>query len=76
MGLYDPRRADALPHAGTFNNNILTMSAGLAGMSEIFTPEAARELSARGEDLRRRLNELCASRRGPGDLSRRRQDRA
>ena len=52
MGRYDPRRPDALPHAGTFNNNILTMSAGLAGMTEIFTPEAARELSALGEDLR------------------------
>ena len=52
MGRYDPRRPDALPHAGTFNNNILTMSAGLAGMTEIFTPEAARELTALGEDLR------------------------
>ncbi|MFI5015075.1 MAG: aspartate aminotransferase family protein, partial [Hyphomicrobiales bacterium] len=58
MGRYDPRRPDALPHAGTFNNNILTMSAGLAGMTEIFTPEAARRLTALGEDLRRRLNAL------------------
>ena len=32
MDLFDPRRADALPHAGTFNNNVLTMSAGLAGL--------------------------------------------
>jgi glutamate-1-semialdehyde 2,1-aminomutase len=30
MDLFDPRRPDALPHAGTFNNNVLTMSAGLA----------------------------------------------
>jgi glutamate-1-semialdehyde 2,1-aminomutase len=58
MGRYDPRRPDALPHAGTFNNNILTMSAGLAGMTEIFTREAARELTARGEELRHRLNRL------------------
>ncbi|MEO8714601.1 MAG: aminotransferase class III-fold pyridoxal phosphate-dependent enzyme, partial [Acetobacteraceae bacterium] len=28
MDLFDPRRPDALPHAGTFNNNVLTMSAG------------------------------------------------
>jgi len=69
MGRYDPRRPDALPHAGTFNNNVLTMSAGLAGMSEIFTPEAARELTARGDDLRRRLNELCASRRAPMEFT-------
>ena len=34
MDLFDPRRPDALPHAGTFNNNVLTMSAGLAGLTE------------------------------------------
>ncbi|SDR63295.1 glutamate-1-semialdehyde 2,1-aminomutase [Rhizobiales bacterium GAS191] len=65
MNRYDPRRPDALPHAGTFNNNILTMSAGLAGMTEIFTPDAARQLTALGEDLRRRLNEACAAHGAP-----------
>jgi glutamate-1-semialdehyde 2,1-aminomutase len=65
MARYDPRRSDALPHAGTFNNNILTMSAGLAGMTEIFTPEAARKLTALGDELRRRLNELGAAHRAP-----------
>src|SRR5262249_48584537 len=28
MEQFDPRRPNALPHAGTFNNNIVTMSAG------------------------------------------------
>jgi glutamate-1-semialdehyde 2,1-aminomutase len=65
MGLYDPRRPDALPHAGTFNNNILTMSAGYAGMTEVFTPEAARELTRRGDELRNRLNRLGAARSLP-----------
>jgi glutamate-1-semialdehyde 2,1-aminomutase len=65
MGRYDPRRADALPHAGTFNNNILTMSAGVAGMTEIFTREAARELTARGEELRHRLNRLGSTHGAP-----------
>jgi glutamate-1-semialdehyde 2,1-aminomutase len=59
MDLFDPRRSDALPHAGTFNNNVLTMNAGLAGLTEIYTPEAARALNARGDKLRERLNELC-----------------
>jgi glutamate-1-semialdehyde 2,1-aminomutase len=58
MDRYDPRRADALPHAGTFNNNVLTMAAGVAGLSEIFTPAAANALFARGEVLRARLNAL------------------
>ena len=59
MDLYDPRRADALPHAGTFNNNVLTMTAGHAGMTQVFTPAAADALFARGEALRGRLNALA-----------------
>ncbi len=62
MELYDPRRADALPHAGTFNNNVLTMHAGVAGLEEVFTAEAADRLFNRGEALRARLN--AAARRG------------
>jgi len=60
MDLFDPRRPDALSHAGTFNNNILTMTAGLAGLTEVYTPEAALALNARGDALRDRLNALCA----------------
>ncbi|HVY13699.1 MAG TPA: aminotransferase class III-fold pyridoxal phosphate-dependent enzyme [Rhodopila sp.] len=59
MDLFDPRRSDALPHAGTFNNNILTMSAGLAGLTDVYTADAARALNARGDALRERLNGLC-----------------
>ena len=55
MGRFDPRRPDALPHAGTFNNNVLTMSAGVVGLRDVFTPEEAVRLNARGDDLRRRL---------------------
>lgn len=58
MERYDPRRADALPHAGTFNNNVLTMAAGVAGLSRLFTPAAATALFDRGEALRARLNAL------------------
>jgi len=62
MELYDPRRADALPHAGTFNNNVLTMHAGVAGLTELFTAEAADRLFNRGEALRARLNAAAAGR--------------
>ncbi len=65
MDLFDPRRPDALPHAGTFNNNVLTMSAGLAGLTEVYTPEAALALNARGDALRTRLNALCAEADAP-----------
>lgn len=65
IDLFDPRRADALPHAGTFNNNVLTMSAGLCGITEVYTPEAARALNARGDALRERLNALCRTAGAP-----------
>ncbi|PWC28669.1 aspartate aminotransferase family protein [Teichococcus aestuarii] len=45
-----------VPHAGTFNNNVLTMAAGAVAMGEIFTAEAAEALFQRGEALRGRLN--------------------
>ncbi|MEM8551603.1 MAG: aminotransferase class III-fold pyridoxal phosphate-dependent enzyme [Pseudomonadota bacterium] len=61
MDLYDPARADALPHAGTFNNNTLTMHAGIAALSEAFTPDIAEDLHRRGEVLRERLNGICRS---------------
>jgi glutamate-1-semialdehyde 2,1-aminomutase len=65
MDLFDPRRPDALPHAGTFNNNVLTMSAGLTGLTEIYTPQAAQALNGRGDALRERLNGLCRAADAP-----------
>jgi glutamate-1-semialdehyde 2,1-aminomutase len=58
MGQFDPSRPDALPHAGTFNNNTLTMTAGHAGLTEVFTAEACVDLNARGDRLRQALNDL------------------
>jgi glutamate-1-semialdehyde 2,1-aminomutase len=55
MERFDPTRADALPHAGTFNNNVLTMAAGLAGLTQVYTAAAAEELNASGDRLRERL---------------------
>ncbi len=69
MDLFDPRRADALPHAGTFNNNVLTMTAGLTGLTEVYTLDAAAALNARGESLRGRLNKLCQDAGAPMQFS-------
>lgn len=57
MDRFDPRRKDALPHSGTYNNNVFTLSAGIAGLRRVYTSEAANELNARGEALRLRLNQ-------------------
>ena len=59
MEWFDPRRKDGFQHAGTFNNNVLTMNAGLVGLTEIYTPERARALNAFGEELRERLNTIA-----------------
>ena len=48
-----------MPHAGTFNNNVMTMAAGGVAMGEIFTAEAAEALFQRGETLRARLNAVA-----------------
>ncbi len=60
MSLYDPRGADALPHAGTFNNNVLTMAAGIAALTEVYPPAEAERLNTSGEALRARLNAIAA----------------
>ena len=62
MQRFDPRRADALGHAGTFNNNVLSMAAGLAGLRELWTPAAVAPLNRRGDRLRERCNALFAAR--------------
>ena len=59
MGIYDPRRENGIPHAGTFNNNALTMAAGAAAMGEVLTDESLDALNARGDRLRAELNGTC-----------------
>ena len=58
MEHFDPRRPDAFQHAGTFNNNVLTMNAGLVGLTQVYTPERAHTLNEWGDRLRRRLNTI------------------
>jgi glutamate-1-semialdehyde 2,1-aminomutase len=62
MQRFDPRRPDALGHAGTFNNNVLSMAAGLAGLRQLWTPAAVQALNARGDALRERCNALFRAR--------------
>ncbi len=63
MAQFDPRRPRAVPHAGTFNNAVLAMAAGLAGLTRVATAEALEALFARGEQLKARINARAAARR-------------
>lgn len=65
MNQFDPRRPDALPHAGTFNNNVLTMAAGLTGLRDIYTPPKAIEHNQRGDDFRDQLNKTIRRHKAP-----------
>jgi len=55
MNLIDTK----LPHAGTFNNNVMSMAAGGVAMGDIFTEEVAAAHFRRGEALRAELNAIC-----------------
>jgi glutamate-1-semialdehyde 2,1-aminomutase len=49
---FDTTRPGAIPHAGTFNNNVATMAAGCVVLGELYTAEAAEAHTARGERFR------------------------
>jgi glutamate-1-semialdehyde 2,1-aminomutase len=60
MSGYDPTRPGSLFHAGTFNNNVLSMSAGIAGLGRVLTDEALADVNERGDRLRADLNRVAA----------------
>jgi glutamate-1-semialdehyde 2,1-aminomutase len=62
MGRFDPSRPDALQHGGTFNNDVLTMAAGAAGLTRILTDAEITRLNNLGDRLRGRLNTFSAER--------------
>ena len=62
MGRFDPSRPDALQHGGTFNNDVLTMAAGAAGLTQVLTAEEIARLNGLGDRLRDRLNAFAAAR--------------
>lgn len=73
MALFDPTRPDALPQAGTFNNNLVSMAAGHAGLTRVYTPEVAERHTARGDALREQLTQAFIAAGAPPAGDRRRQ---
>ncbi|RFU26241.1 hypothetical protein B7463_g10095, partial [Scytalidium lignicola] len=60
MQRFDPSRKDALTHSGTFNNNIVTMAAGVAG-AKLLTPEVFKDMNDRGDRLRVKINDVLTT---------------
>ena len=64
MSMYDPRDPKHLSHAGTFNNNVLSMAAGYAALSAVATAPALDGSKRRGDSLRA-ASTSCSWRRAP-----------
>jgi glutamate-1-semialdehyde 2,1-aminomutase len=62
MRRFDPSEADSFIHSGTYNNNTPTMAAGVAALRDVYTPEAAEALNARGDRLRECMNAVFRQR--------------
>jgi glutamate-1-semialdehyde 2,1-aminomutase len=65
MALFDPSRQGALPHAGTFNNNVASMAAGHTGLTKVYPAEVAERHTARGDSLRAELGRLFEAAAAP-----------
>ena len=61
MRAFDPAAGGVLGHAGTFNNNVTSMAAGVAALTDVLTPERLAATNERGEGLRCRLDEAFRS---------------
>lgn len=55
MSRFDPTDPNHFSHGGTFNNNVVTMAAGVAALSRVFTPEVCIAMNRRGDRLRQAL---------------------
>ena len=60
MDRFDPRAPGHWPHAGTFNNNALTMAAGLAGLTQVYTVDRVAAFNAIGDGLRSKMSQAIA----------------
>jgi len=60
MAAFDATRGGRLGHAGTFNNNVVSMAAGVATLTEVLTPDVLTATNERGERLRAALGATFA----------------
>ena len=65
MRHYNPKLPGRWNHAGTFNNDVFSMAAGVAAMGKIYTAGRAQEFFEWSEAFRHSLNDLFAARRVP-----------
>ena len=73
LDLYDSSpeggRGSFISHAGTFNNNVATMTAGGIVLGEVFTAEVAERHTERGNEFRALVAGLLAKHQAPVSVS-------
>ncbi len=73
LDLYDTSpeggRTSFISHAGTFNNNVATMTAGGIVLGEVFTAEVAECHTERGNEFREHVAGVVAKHRTPVSVS-------
>ena len=57
MEMYDPKKKGGLAHAGTFNNNVISMAAGCAGC-QVLDEETTDRLNDLGERLKGKVMDI------------------
>jgi glutamate-1-semialdehyde 2,1-aminomutase len=60
MGIFDSTHAADVPHAGTFNNNITSMAAGIEVLANVYTADVAAAFTDRGDELRENIAQVLA----------------
>ena len=60
MAVFDPHSGGTLTHGGTFNNDELSLAAGIAALGSILDDSVLRAVNERGDRLRSGLNEVFA----------------
>ncbi len=65
----EANRERTISHAGTFNNNISSMSAGCVVLGEVFTADVAVAHTARGEEFRKSVSTVLARHKLPVSVS-------
>ena len=65
----EANRDKVISHAGTFNNNISSMSAGCVVLGEVFTADVAVAHTARGDEFRKSVATVLARHKLPVSVS-------
>ena len=60
MGIFDSTHPAHVPHAGTFNNNITSMAAGIEVLANVYTADVATAFTDRGDELRENIAQVLA----------------